>query len=184
MSFDSGVERPLSERDDLREVLRVVRIQSEGDSAVVPEQLERWRVQREPAGVPVREDDAVVGLDGVDRGRRPDDEHGRAEFASVPDEVCVQVVPPLVTLFLPERGYDLHADLVADARELGATVLVVGSAAAVDAVEADHSVVLPDRDTGRLPLYTPAFQLLGYYRAVALGLKPDDPQNLSQVVTL
>jgi glucosamine--fructose-6-phosphate aminotransferase (isomerizing) len=90
----------------------------------------------------------------------------------------------LVTLFLPERGYDLHADLVGDARELGATVLVVGSAAAVDAVEADHSVVLPDRDTGRLPLYAPAFQLLGYYRAVALGLNPDDPQNLSQVVTL
>jgi len=88
----------------------------------------------------------------------------------------------LVMMFLPEREYDLHADLVTDARELGATVLVVGSEAAVDAVEADHSVVLPDRDIGRLPLCAPAFQLLGYYRAVALELNPDDPQNLSQVV--
>lgn len=90
----------------------------------------------------------------------------------------------LVTMFLPNHSLDLHADLIDDIIKLGATTLVIGSQDAIDAVDADYSVVVPDRETGSLPLYAPAFQILGYYRAVALGLNPDQPQNLSQVVTL
>ena len=90
----------------------------------------------------------------------------------------------LVTLFLPDHGLDLLTDLVADIGDLGATVLGIGTETAVDRVNPDYSVVIPDREDGRVPLYAPPFQLLGYYRAVALDLNPDDPQNLSQVVTL
>ena len=33
-------------------------------------------------------------------------------------------------------------------------------------------------------LYLPFVQLLAYYRALAIGLDPDKPRNLSQVVVL
>lgn len=92
----------------------------------------------------------------------------------------------LVTLFLPDRARDLHADLVADVADLGATTLVVGTESALAAVEddADHTVAIPERDTAGLALFAPPFQLLGYHRAVALDLDPDEPQNLTQVVEL
>lgn len=89
----------------------------------------------------------------------------------------------LVTAFVPERRLDLHADLLADAGDLGATTFAIGTADALDAVEADYTVEIPARETPGLPLYAPPFQLLGYYRAVAEGLDPDEPQNLTQVVT-
>lgn len=90
----------------------------------------------------------------------------------------------LVTLLLPERALDLHADLVDDVRDLGATTLVVGTESALDRVDADETVRVPDDGPSSLALYAPAFQLLAYYRAVELGLNPDEPQNLTQVVTL
>lgn len=104
------------------------------------------------------------------------------EFRHGPQSIADEET--LVTVFLPDHHLDLHTDLVDDIVDLGATVLVAGTRDAVAAVDADHSVVIPDRPTGSLSLYAPVFQLLGFYRAVALGLDPDNPQNLSQVVTL
>jgi glutamine---fructose-6-phosphate transaminase (isomerizing) len=48
------------------------------------------------------------------------------------------------------------------------------------------SLLLPDglSDIARGPLYMPAVQLLAYHRARALGLNPDEPRNLDQVVVL
>jgi glucosamine--fructose-6-phosphate aminotransferase (isomerizing) len=89
----------------------------------------------------------------------------------------------LVTLFVPEAD-DLYADLVADIRSQGTTVAAIGPRAAIDGLDADHTLCLPDRDTPSLALYAPFFQLLGYYAAVDRGLDPDDPQNLTQVVEL
>ena len=89
----------------------------------------------------------------------------------------------LVTAFVPERRLDLHADLLEDAADLGATTFAIGTADALDAVTADYTVEIPARETAGLALYAPPFQLLGYYRAVAEGLDPDEPQNLTQVVT-
>jgi glucosamine--fructose-6-phosphate aminotransferase (isomerizing) len=39
-------------------------------------------------------------------------------------------------------------------------------------------------DIARGPLYLPAVQLLAYHRARAIGLNPDEPRNLDQVVVL
>jgi len=89
----------------------------------------------------------------------------------------------LVTLFVPEAD-DLYADLVADIRSQGTTVAAIGPRAAINGLDADHALRLPDRDTPSLALYAPFFQLLGYYAAVDRGLDPDDPQNLTQVVEL
>lgn len=104
------------------------------------------------------------------------------EFRHGPQSIADE--DTLVTVFLPNHSLDLHADLIDDITQLGATTLVIGTQDAIDEVDADFSVVVPNRDTGSLPLYAPAFQLLGYYRAVALDLNPDQPQNLTQVVTL
>lgn len=104
------------------------------------------------------------------------------EFRHGPQSIADE--DTLVTVFLPERNLDLHADLVDDIDQLGATTLGVGTGRALSEVETDYSVEIPDRETGSLSLYAPVFQFLGYYRAIALDLDPDDPQNLSQVVTL
>jgi glucosamine--fructose-6-phosphate aminotransferase (isomerizing) len=51
---------------------------------------------------------------------------------------------------------------------------------------ADTSLVLPAglSDVARAPLYLPAVQLTAYHRARSLGLNPDEPRNLDQVVVL
>lgn len=90
----------------------------------------------------------------------------------------------LVTLFVPDRELELHADLLSDVGDLGATTFVVGPEQAVDAVPADHAVTIPDTESESLALYAPAFQLLGYHRSLALDLDPDEPKNLTQVVRL
>jgi len=66
--------------------------------------------------------------------------------------------------------------------ELGARILAIGPAR-------DH---FPDRvalsadlPSGRAPvLYLPVLQLLAYYRAIFNGCDPDQPQNLSAVISL
>ncbi|WP_276256069.1 SIS domain-containing protein [Halomontanus rarus] len=90
----------------------------------------------------------------------------------------------LVTVFLPDRRLELYADLLDDIADLGATSLVVGTSESLEEVAADYTVEIPEREFGSLPLYAPPFQLLGYYKAVANDLNPDEPQNLTQVVTL
>ena len=51
---------------------------------------------------------------------------------------------------------------------------------------ADTSLLLPPgmSDVARGPLYLPPVQLLAYHRARAVGLNPDEPRNLDQVVVL
>jgi glucosamine--fructose-6-phosphate aminotransferase (isomerizing) len=51
---------------------------------------------------------------------------------------------------------------------------------------AEHKLFLPGdlSDWSRAVLYMPAFHYLAYYRAVSLGLNPDAPRNLTQVVII
>jgi glucosamine--fructose-6-phosphate aminotransferase (isomerizing) len=51
---------------------------------------------------------------------------------------------------------------------------------------AGTAVLLPPglSDVARGPLYMPPVQLLAYHRARAVGLNPDEPRNLDQVVVL
>jgi glucosamine--fructose-6-phosphate aminotransferase (isomerizing) len=51
---------------------------------------------------------------------------------------------------------------------------------------ADTALLLPPglSDVARGPLYLPPVQLLAYHRARAIGLNPDEPRNLDQVVVL
>ncbi len=80
-----------------------------------------------------------------------------------------------------ERAYT--PDLVADLQGFGASVAV---ASPHPPPGADLRLALPDdlSDVARCALYVPPVQLAAYYRAVALGLDPDRPRNLNQVVVL
>ena len=66
--------------------------------------------------------------------------------------------------------------------EMGATVLAIGP----ELGPHQHQVVLPaDLPTWCTPvLYLPALQLLAYHRAVFNGCDPDNPQQLTAVVSL
>lgn len=91
----------------------------------------------------------------------------------------------LVTVFWPQRAREKHRNLLEEIRDLSAKTLAVGPKSELEEVESDYKLKLPSREEGPiLPLYMPIVQLLGYYRAVDLGLNPDEPQNLSQVVKI
>lgn len=79
---------------------------------------------------------------------------------------------------------DQEAAVLAEIRDLGATVLAIAEDA--EGLPADYHVSLASGldDATRAPLALPVLQLLAYYRAMAKGLNPDSPTNLTTVVTL
>lgn len=89
----------------------------------------------------------------------------------------------LVVLLEGEREAAYLADIERDLRRHGARVVAVGPHAASGA---DDRLVIGEglSDIARCALYIPFVQLLAYERAVALGLDPDRPRNLNQVVVL
>lgn len=82
---------------------------------------------------------------------------------------------------LRERAY--MAAIESDVKRFGAYVAVL---APYQAANADLALGLPEdfSDIARGVLYLPALQFLAYHRALALGLNPDRPRNLRQVVLL
>jgi glucosamine--fructose-6-phosphate aminotransferase (isomerizing) len=83
-----------------------------------------------------------------------------------------------------ETGRAAEADVLAEARELGARVAAVADS--TSGLPTDEVVAL---DTGLVdlacgPLMMPFLQLLAYERAVSRGLDPDQPVNLQSVVRL
>ena len=89
----------------------------------------------------------------------------------------------LVILLEGERERAYLADVRRDLKQHGARVVAVGPH---DADGADDTLVIGDGlgDLARCALYLPFAQLFAYHRALALGLDPDRPRNLSQVVVL
>jgi glucosamine--fructose-6-phosphate aminotransferase (isomerizing) len=81
------------------------------------------------------------------------------------------------------RPYELA--VLREMRALGAQTLVL-SEQAVTEQEADYQICFDSSlpESSRSVLYLPVLQLLGYYRAVLNGQNPDQPHNLTAVVTL
>ena len=93
----------------------------------------------------------------------------------------------LLTFLMSERARDHEILLLKEMKALGARTVVICEQADDDIREySDYFIELNSglSDAARLVLYMPALQLLGYYNALAKGLDPDKPKNLSQVVTL
>jgi glucosamine--fructose-6-phosphate aminotransferase (isomerizing) len=89
----------------------------------------------------------------------------------------------LVVLLEGEREARYLPDLERDLRRYGARVVAVGphpETGASDALVVGAGLA----DLSRCALYIPFVQLLACERALALGLDPDRPRNLNQVVVL
>ena len=89
----------------------------------------------------------------------------------------------LVILLEGDREAAYLADVERDLRRHGAHVVAVGPHAAPGA-NARLIIGAGRSDLARCVLFIPFVQLLAYERASALGLDPDRPRNLNQVVVL
>lgn len=89
----------------------------------------------------------------------------------------------LIVMMEGQREAAYLADIQADTKRYGARVIAIGP----------HTGDGPDQrlvvgqgisDLARAVLYIPVVQLLAFHRAMALGIDPDQPRNLGQVVVL
>lgn len=89
----------------------------------------------------------------------------------------------VAVLLESHRDRDYLPDLAHDLREHGARVVTLG---ANPTSHAGDFLQIPGdlSDVARAALYLPPLQFVAYDRAVALGLNPDQPRHLTQVVML
>ncbi len=93
----------------------------------------------------------------------------------------------LLTVFLTETGMKQEIRFLSDMKKLGARTLVMAPAATKEIKRhADYLIELGTTvpEPGRMFLAIALVQLFGYYRAMAKGINPDSPKNLTQVVHL
>lgn len=93
----------------------------------------------------------------------------------------------LVVAFLSDTGQPEQVHVLKDMQRLGArTLALVEGGSALAGWRADHVVELRSglEEWARSPLYLPLAQHMVYHRAVAKGLNPDRPHNLTAVVEL
>lgn len=84
----------------------------------------------------------------------------------------------LLVGLLSEEGRSLEMQVLEDMAHVGASLLTLGEYSA----QVNFRSQLPELVRG--VLYLPILQLMAYYRAVAKGLDPDHPKNLTSVVKL
>ncbi len=93
----------------------------------------------------------------------------------------------LVIGLLSDEARGPESAVLADMKRLGARTLALAEAGeAAQLGGADEVIRLASGlgELDRLVLYLPVLQLLAYRRAIANGQDPDNPHNLTQVVTL
>ena len=90
----------------------------------------------------------------------------------------------LISGLLSQEAFAQERQVLAEMKALGASTLALNPTSAADG--ADWQINLPESlpDWAMPVLYLPALQLLAYYRAMAKGLDPDNPRNLTAVVYL
>lgn len=89
-----------------------------------------------------------------------------------------------VVLLSSDASEEFDRSLVKDIQEKGAKVVVFAKEGSK--VNGDINIAIPTKlpSDEVVVAYMPHLQLLAYFRALALGLNPDEPRNLTQVVKL
>lgn len=110
---------------------------------------------------------------------------GTLEFRHGPKSI----VEPgtLVCLLVSERTRAYELKVAEEMKEYGAYVVLVTASAGDDTAFADATFEIGGvglSDEARAALYLPVLQYLGFYTALARGADPDEPRNLTQVVTI
>ena len=93
----------------------------------------------------------------------------------------------LVVGFLSDSGLAKELRVLEDMQGLGGrTLALIESASSFSGWQADHVIELRSGldEWERGPLYLPLLQRLAYHRAIAKGLNPDRPHNLTAVIEL
>ena len=90
----------------------------------------------------------------------------------------------LICGLLSSQGFAGEKQVLTQMKEMGAATLALNPMLA--AVDTNWQIKLPDNlpDWVLPVLYLPPLQLLAYYRAKAKGLDPDNPRNLTAVISL
>jgi glucosamine--fructose-6-phosphate aminotransferase (isomerizing) len=111
----------------------------------------------------------------------PCEAYNPLEFRHGPISIVTKGTAVVMLAGLREHAY--IDDIEADVKQYGAYIMTVGP---YHSKQADRFVKLPDglSDVARCVLYLPSMQFIAYYRALTLGLNPDQPRNLNQVVVL
>jgi glucosamine--fructose-6-phosphate aminotransferase (isomerizing) len=91
----------------------------------------------------------------------------------------------LIVGLLSETAFEHELRLLLEMRGLGAKVFAI-TPIDLSQHQVDHQVVLPAgyTDLERGALYLPLVQLMAFYHAVSKSLNPDQPHNLTAVVSL
>lgn len=93
----------------------------------------------------------------------------------------------LIGALISDSGYEAESAVLVEMKELGSQIFaVVNTAGEQLRKHADLLIELdlPVPEVARLIVYVVWGQLLGSYRGLEKGLNPDEPRNLSRVVTI
>jgi glucosamine--fructose-6-phosphate aminotransferase (isomerizing) len=93
----------------------------------------------------------------------------------------------LVGGLISESGYATEAPVLLEMKELGSQIMVIANSVTAELRSAADLLVeleLPVPELARIIVYVVWGQLLGSYSGLRKGLDPDNPKNLSRVVTI
>ncbi|SFI80050.1 glucosamine--fructose-6-phosphate aminotransferase (isomerizing) [Paenibacillus sp. UNC496MF] len=110
---------------------------------------------------------------------------GTLEFRHGPKAIADEGT--CIVVLLSEQAREQELKVAAEMKDYGAYIVLIAASAGPDTAFADQvlEVGLPDvSDEARSILYLPLLQYYGTFTAVKLGLNPDHPKNLTQVVVL
>lgn len=93
----------------------------------------------------------------------------------------------LIGCMISESGFDHEVAVLREMKELGSATMAVANTAS-DSLRASADLLielgLPVPELARIAVYVVWGQLLGSYRGLEKGLDPDNPKNLTRVVTI
>jgi len=93
----------------------------------------------------------------------------------------------LVGALISESGYDSEVPVLSEMKKLGGVTIAIANSASDSLREAADLLIelgLSVPELARICVYVVWGQLLGSYRGIEKGLDPDNPRNLSRVVTI
>jgi glucosamine--fructose-6-phosphate aminotransferase (isomerizing) len=93
----------------------------------------------------------------------------------------------LIGALISGSGYDAESAVLVEMKDLGSKIFAVVNTAGEQLREQADLLIeldLPVPELARLVIYVVWGQLLGSYRGLEKGLNPDNPRNLSRVVTI
>ncbi len=93
----------------------------------------------------------------------------------------------LITILLCKGSRDYGIPLAEDLGKLGANILVFGESIEGEiCMNADYHIAVPEGfgDIYNSFLYMPLLHLLAFHKSISKGINPDNPKNLTAVVTL